>query len=597
MVINSDEPKTIVQSSDWQSADTKMQCTIERLSIEALGQVEKKVGALIGTDLELSLLSASLIKKQGFLESQNGRNSIISLLMRGRYEGQGCLVAAEDCAVRLAGKMLMLPSLELNDIINAGSYSEEEELSYAFDEIAKCLVISFLDTFQRSSNFISTVTCQAQKFAENRKEMAEILSHLSADQTYYQVGTTITLAGVTTNVLSLLLPAFILVCSEPFRKQAGNSAVHSSPPSESQNRDPASISSSGPPEDSAGSDENPLFPHLRPPLQKELSDLLGSTVQLRQRGSFSGPLPELFRDMDTGPQLRTRISISGAVQNHGWLCTATRDALKIGLLLADTNDATIIPGSPTGASYFDCQDGYQEISSIFIDVVDLVCNDLSEGNLSMVKDAVTEEADLPSESVDRMDDNRQMYVRTSIELMADYLICGTMHILLPVELYENLKTDESPRSLEYGASHGLEPYEQTDPIDAPDATSLTDLSHHAAEVLLVEDSSAHAPEILDSLEKAGIKAEVVSLADDLSKADLDSYLAVLLVLERLDEIGLGVVIKIKSSSSVPLLVAASLWTETAVMKALRYGVDDIIMLPAESDELLHKLRGREPRSV
>ena len=69
------------------------------------------------------------------------------------------------------------------------------------------------------------------------------------------------------------------------------------------------------------------------------------------------------------------------------------------------------------------------------------------------------------------------------------------------------------------------------------------------------------------------------------------------MLERLDEIGLGVVIKIKSTSSIPLLVAASQWTQTGVMKALRYGVDDIIMLPADSDELLRKLMGKEPLSI
>ena len=168
MVINFDDQKIRVQSSDQQGFETKMQSTIERLSMEAFGHVENEIGALIGTDLAVSLISASLIKKQGFLENQSGRNSIICLQMGGRYEGEGCLVVAEDCAVRLAGKMLMLPSTELNEIISAGTYADEEELNYAFDDIAKCLVIAFLDTFQRSSNFIATVTCQNQRFAEGR---------------------------------------------------------------------------------------------------------------------------------------------------------------------------------------------------------------------------------------------------------------------------------------------------------------------------------------------------------------------------------------------------------------------------------------------
>ncbi len=136
-----------------------MQSTIERLSMEAFEQVEKEVGTLIGTEVELSLLSASLIKKQDFLENQRGRNSIIGVSMRGRYEGEGCLVVAEDCAVRLAGKMLMLPTTELNEIINSANYIDEEEIRYAFDDVAKCLIIKFLEAVTPHSHLSkSTIT-------------------------------------------------------------------------------------------------------------------------------------------------------------------------------------------------------------------------------------------------------------------------------------------------------------------------------------------------------------------------------------------------------------------------------------------------------
>lgn len=562
--------------------------------MEAFEQVEKEVGALIGTELELSLLSASLVKKQGFLENQSGRNSIIGVSMRGRYEGDGCLVVAEDCAVRLAGKMLMLPSTELNDIIRTGSYTDEEELSYAFDELAKCLVFSFLETFQRSSNFISTITCQSQILVEGRKEMAEKLDHLSADQTYYQVGSTITLAGVTTKGLSLLLPAFVLVCSEPFKKHSEEQSLIRS---ERNNQEQPALILSEPPDEYEGGEDDVFFPHLQPVLQKELSNLLGITVQIREKGSCSGPLPELLLGADTSPQQRTRISISGVVQTHGWLSTATRDAMKLGRLLTDGTPGILLSGSLADDFNVDCQDGYQEICSIFIDILDLVCNDLSEGELFMKKEAVKKEAELEFESADRLDDNEQIYMRLSLELAADTHVCGTMHILLPMGLYANLKTFEPAHSPVNGVSYEEAAIDDNQPFDSALESEPSELSQHAAAVLLIEDSSVQAPELLNSLEKAGIIGEGVSLSDDLSKADLDSYRAVLLVLERLDEIGLGMVIKIKSSSSVPLIVAASLWTQKDVMKALRYGVDDIIVLPAESDELLHKLKARDPLRV
>jgi hypothetical protein len=424
--------------------------------------------------------------------------------------------------------------------------------------------------------------------------MVEILGHLSPDQTYYQVSSSITLAGVTTKALSLLLPAFVLVCSEPFKNLTGK---QSSTRSEIKNQEQAGLNLREPPDDHEGGEEDILFPHLRPPLQKELSHLLGIAVQIRERGSCSGPLPELLRGTDTSSRLGARISISGAVQNHGWLIISTRDAMKLGLLLTAGPSAILIPGSLTGDFNVDCQDGYQEICSIFIDVVDLVCNDLSEGELFMRKDGVMEEVDLLPESPEWLDSNAHIYMRTSLELEVDTLACGTMDVLLPMDLYENLTPVDPARSPVNGASSGQEAIDENQSVDSELDLEPSELSHHAAAVLLIEDSSAHASELLNALEKAGIKGEGVSLSDNLGKKDLDSYLAVLLVLEKLDEIGLGKVIKIKSSSSVPLLVAASLWTQKDVLKALRYGADDIIMLPAESDELRHKIRRRKPVRV
>ena len=574
-----------------------MQSTIERLSMEAFAIVEKEVGALIGTDLELSVVSASLIKKQEYLDNQSGRNSIICLQMSGRYEGEGCLVVAEDCAVRLAGKMLMLPSMELNQIIGNGTYSDEEELNYAFDDIAKCLVITFLDSFQRSSNFISTVTCLSQRFAEGRKETVDVLDHLSSDQTYYQVSASITFAGVTTNTISLLLPAFVLVCSEPFRKFTGQQIPASSPSSEIHIQEPTRPVLQDPPGAISESRDDLLLPHLRPLLQKELSNMLGITVQVRDKGSFSGPLQELLEETNTGPRQCTRITISGDVQSHGWLIAPTSDAMKLGLLLTEGTPGLMLPGSLSGGFSADCQDGFQEVCSILTDVVGYVCHDLSEDELVIERGEVRKEADLITESVDQTDQNDRIFYRLSLELVADTLVCGTIHLLLPMEIYRNINPIESESSPEKVLSGEQEVISEQQSMDQPSSSGQGELPNQEAMVMLIEESPDHVPGIMSAILEAGIKTDSFSLADDFSKAGLDSYLAVLLVLDRLDEIGLGAVIKIKSTSSVPLLVAASQWTQTDVMKALRYGVDDILMLPAESDELLRKIKRKDPMSV
>jgi len=55
--------------------------------------------------------------------------------------------------------------------------------------------------------------------------------------------------------------------------------------------------------------------------------------------------------------------------------------------------------------------------------------------------------------------------------------------------------------------------------------------------------------------------------------------AVFLVMADVDEKGLGVAIKISAMSSLPLIAVGPAWTRTKVIKAVKYGVADILLAP------------------
>jgi hypothetical protein len=272
--------------------------------------------------------------------------------------------------------------------------------------------------------------------------------------------------------------------------------------------------------------------------------------------------------------------------------------MKLGLLLTQGIPGMMIPGSLAGDFTNDCQDGYQEICSIIVDGVELVCNDLAESEIYMEKGGLPEKSELKKLAAEKIGGKESRnYRQTSIELVADTIVCGAIQILLPVELYANLRMVAPPESSAGTSRLDKETVDPPYPDDAPPESASLSPAHHLDTVLLIDGASTYAPEILAALEQAGIKGTVVSAGDEVSKTALDKYSAVLLLVDRLDEIGCGVVIKVKSTSSVPMLVAAASWTQTEVLKALRYGVDDIIMLPLEGDELVHKLAGAEPLSV
>lgn len=576
-----------------------MQSTIERLSKEALDHVQVELSSLIGTDLELTLESASLTKKLGYIEIQSGRNCIIGLAMSGSYEGEGCLAVPEQCAARLAGRMLMLPSADINEIISSNKYEVEDELRYAFDDVAKHLILSFLSLFQSSATLVSTITCQSQKIAENRKEIAEIISNLSPEQTYYQVNATLAPAGTPASTFSLLLPAFVLVCSEQFKRH-----------NEGQNEQITLYSEEGiRVTDGLFSDfltrngDGLLSPlreaadllnsSLHSGLQQEVTNLLGNNVQLKQGGSTVVPVAGIFHQADEVDHLRTFIAISGGISDLGWLISETVDGMKLGrLLTAEGAPGNVITDSSEETFSADCEDGYREICSIFLDVLIKVCQDLSESELHLEKKDVGDSVEETTQSPYLAADEDQSYWLCSYAFSVEKVMIGTIHLVLPLPLLDHLTIPQSVS--EPGAA------DLTSKPVVPEKRGINTLEPDAGEgaeksskVLLIEGTTNQLPGVLTALESTGIAGDVISIAEEFNKADLESYLAVLLVIDRLDEIGLGLVIKIKSYSSLPLLIAAAQWTQKDVMKALRYGVDDIVMLPADSDELLQKFQGLE----
>ena len=573
-----------------------MQSTIARVSAEALQHAQGAVAALIGADLEFSLQSASLIKKDGYVEKLSGRQTIIGLALKGRYQGEGCLVVSEKGAVRLAGKMLMMPTTELNEIINSANYINEEEIRYAFADLAKCFIISFLEAFQRDSTFISSVSCHNQIITEGRKDITDFLNHLPAEQTYYQISANISLAGVTTNSLSLLLPSFVLVCSETFQKSGGSNVRQRVHEADDLDTEQLEVFTDHAPETAELEGADLLAARLGSALQRELGNLLGVSVQVREKKSIYGSLA-LLQEKTAHLEMRTLIAISGSVVNQGWLKIATEDAIKLGMLLIAGPPGVMIPDSLTDAFSVDCQDGYEEISSVFVDVLKMVIDDLSDDEIVVEKGRSLMESDAPASSEADQGERDQNCILSSVELAADNLVCGTLHLILPVELYEVLHADELSSTPENDTSTKLAAGGGVVDGAVTDNTSSGEPVTRSAQILLIESSSVQVAEMMKTLNRAGLKNESIGLDDEFGKAELDDLLAVILVVPKLDEIALGAVIKIKACASTPLLVAASQWTQSDVMKALRYGVDDILVLPVESDELLQKLKRLEQLTV
>jgi hypothetical protein len=109
------------------------------------------------------------------------------------------------------------------------------------------------------------------------------------------------------------------------------------------------------------------------------------------------------------------------------------------------------------------------------------------------------------------------------------------------------------------------------------------------DILVVSDDAQEAAKITAVLEQRHLKAKVLSFKDSVTDYLPGEVKAVFLVMSSVNEKAFSMAIKISSACSLPLIAAGPGWTRTKVITAVKYGVNDILLTPATSDEVGEKI--------
>ena len=86
-----------------------MSSTIEKISERALISVERELTRLAGVETSLTLGSGTLVKDADFVDLIEVGNIVVPFEWDGGSEGKGEFVVSKKNAIRVAGKLLMLP--------------------------------------------------------------------------------------------------------------------------------------------------------------------------------------------------------------------------------------------------------------------------------------------------------------------------------------------------------------------------------------------------------------------------------------------------------------------------------------------------------
>ncbi len=576
---------------------------ILQLVQERLGD---EVGGLMGATLVASDFKAKLVSKEDFFEEPSGKVVFSEMELSGELEGMGGLVLGVKDAVRLGGTLIMLPENELEECVTSEDYSDEIADSYG--EIANLIAGAYTSTFEemysKTFRFIRKTT----------EVIAPMKVEIDSDspipnQNYYQSSVSLQLNSTEMGRLTLLMPA------EPFgldeqiveKKAVTEETVQDEPSSQGvegevtseKSVEVASAESVTPEEKAVNLKKqkkriNACLKECKNRMQDEVGALLGTEVILSDHATRIVTKEDYFMDEASGKQVLAYMDVVGDVEGKSYLYVGLKDAIYIGgtliMLPPDELDKVVLEAEFGD----DSEDAYGEIANIISGVYTKVFEELYPEKVRFIKTSLEEVVPMKvdSESDEPMPDVHYYMATCKMNIGGKEL--GNMQMLLPAKLF---KLD------------GLVQDEVADDAQAADDKSSNTISGKAdasgvaggaaaveageggvnPEFLIVSNDELECSKITTLLNERGVVYNVLDYKDNVSNYLPGEVKAVFLVMNSVDEQGLGAAIKISAASSLPLLAAGPEWTRTKVIKAVKYGVDDIIITPASDDDILEKI--------
>jgi hypothetical protein len=280
------------------------------------------------------------------------------------------------------------------------------------------------------------------------------------------------------------------------------------------------------------------------------------------------------------------LDIVGDIQGKSYLSVNVKDAIRIGgvliMLPASELDAAISEESFSE----DAEDAYGEIANIISGVYTAVFEEGYTKNVRFLKTELLQvlpmkvdiESDEPIENHD--------YYLSSMDLTLDGNGLGKVNFILPANLMQLIDPGREEVQEQPIAEKAKTETKPGDTVAENSSESLSNESEHqSVDILLVSDNVGEAEKIMEALSNMGYSAKSISFQDDVQGYIPGELKAIYLVMEEVNELAFGAAIKISSSCTLPLIAAGSEWTRSKVIKAMKYGVQDILLTPASREDI------------
>ncbi len=359
------------------------------------------------------------------------------------------------------------------------------------------------------------------------------------------------------------------------------------------------------------------------PVREELEALLGYLVAFEEQKTVWRKKSELLA-RTRGKQVLTRIRVSGEKEGYGYILLPLKDAVYFGGLLLMMPADSIAQVVKNGTFDGEVADAFGELANILVGCYSNQFKSAFPRRLTLKRDSleaiVSGKTDPESDHPFPEDD----YYLVSARIRMGDKHYGPIELFFPAGIMGlSGETSGDASGDASGDTIGVSGFE---PAPAPGAASAAKPAANPADapresqkpgdqksqsqnfdsqtqpeafsavpriVTIIGKDDAELKKIENSIRETG--AEINRLDPDENLKDAlseDDTGCVFLLVSKVNDQGLARAIQVKAAMSKkrPLILAGPEWTKTMVIKARRYGADDILVTPADEALIRKKCR-------
>jgi chemotaxis protein CheY-P-specific phosphatase CheC len=592
---------------------------VENLAVE--------IGALLGRELVCDDIQLQLISKDGiFNDPGRAPTALTRMNIGGEQEGDCFLLTQIDAAIVLGGTLIMLPEDMIEEQVQASKL--DGELIDAFGEVANIIAgvftQAFVDKYAKTIRFIK----------KSVEELMPTKIDLGSDDpfppgTYYVASCKMIDGEKNLGPVEFIVPAAAFELEAVAAAPAETAPAPEAAPAAAQPAEavvePAVAAAPSPAPEAPPTPAKPPFADAKKvtdvvfnatisQIGEEIGALLGQDLVCDDIRLVMTSKADFFSNHCTDKSTMAYMKVSGDKEGCGYLFTHIPDAIILGGTLIMLPEDQIEEQAGKHQLEGEVEDAFGEVANILAGGLTQVFLDRYPKQLRFVR---TESTLVTPTKIDMASDEpfpEEDYYLASFSISMEGYDLHRFLLLFPAHVFDLDGTADQDNGA--AAADGSA---QAAPADTPAAATAdqtppaapsaaaqaaaefaTATSQPAAApqstgpplVLIISEDPDQAQPFANSLSTAQFECKVLSFQEDIKVYfQQNQILGAILVMSQVNEKGFAAAIKLQSAGQAlpPLLFAGPEWTRTTVLRAVKYGAQDILITPAEANEIDEKI--------